>query len=516
MLKDALALIDGALSVTELTGDVARSISGLELFDSSRETMVDAFMAKYKEVTNGQKMTKRAVDLITAYNYARTVTKEGCPEWAAPFVFCSEKEGSFINIDNMVAYGTKTFNMMYSARLITDVMKAQGKLHPYVLPTDLLVNAELVEKVSSVRYSPGDERIMEQDGVQLLNTYRACTVEPVDEMLLDEGGEAAVALWKGHLDWLLGPEHAKVLTQFMAYVVQNPGKRVRWAFLMRGPEGCGKTMIVHDLLRSVLGNTNVDVLGNETLMYVQFNDWADSRQVCMVEEVYVEGRAKWDVMNVLKPAITNDVIAIHPKGRPKYTTRNVTSYIMGTNHANALPIVAMDRRYYVCSSRWHGLEFIDDLGGRAAARKYFIKLAAAARDHADALAGWLQGVSLKGFDAYRALATQSKAQMVQDSKSDLQVAVEAALDGAAVPTVNRNVVELESLKLILADEGEAPTGQSLGRMLRMLGFETAGVREMGAVGSRKGTLKSHWAVAGIHAAGYTKAVDKVAFLRKFC
>jgi hypothetical protein len=106
--------------------------------------------------------------------------------------------------------------------------------------------------------------------------------------------------------------------------------------------------------------------------------------------------------------------------------------------------------------------------------------------------------------------------MVQDSKSDLQVAVEAALDGAAVPTVNRNVVELESLKLILADEGEAPTGQSLGRMLRMLGFETAGVREMGAVGSRKGTLKSHWAVAGIHAAGYTKAVDKVAFLRKFC
>jgi len=514
MLKDALAAIAEASSVTELTGDTARKITEFELYDSSRETMIEAFQAKYKELSNGQKMTKKAVDELTAYNYSREVTKNGCPEWAAPYVFCREKEGAFVCVDTMSVTGTKAFNMCYSSHLITDVMKAQGKLHPYVLPSDLLVNADLVEKVHSTRYTPGEEPIFDgQDGQRMLNRWKPAKAETVDELVHDADESAACELWANHLQWLLGEEHGGMLLKFLAYIVQNPGERVRWAFLMKGPEGCGKTTIVNDLMSGVLGKSNVDVLDNSTLMYTQFNEWADSRQLCIVEEVYVEGRAKWDVMNILKPAITNEVLSIHPKGRPKYNADNVTSYIMSTNHADALPLAAGDRRYYVCETRWTGEEFITDLGGGRKAAKYFTALRAAARDYAGALRGWLLGVDLAGFDPNRAPKSAGKNRMMQMSKSDLQVAVEEIIADEVCATVCNSAIEIETLKGLLVDKGEQASGQYLGRLLRSMGYEPAGRYEIGPVKGRPGTVKSYWCVRREHLDAMAKTKHKAEYLR---
>ena len=514
-LKNALAAIKGATTVTELTGDVAHSITELELFDSSREAMLETFIARYKEIS-GTKFTKKAADDLTTFNYAREVTKQGCPEWAAKYIFCSEDEGAFINVDTMNATKCKSFNMLFSSRLITDVMKAQGKMHPYVMPTDLLVNADLVEKVQMTRYVPGEDRLFDQEGEKVLNRWIPSGVDAVDPMLWSEEEADAVDKWESHLLWLLGEEHAQMLTKFLAYVLQNPGERVRWAFFMRGPEGCGKTMVVNDLMAAVLGRSNVDVLDNSTLMHTSFNDWSDSRQLCIVEEVYVEGRAKWDVMNVLKPAITNETLSVNPKGSKKYLTRNVTSYIMSTNHANALPLAANDRRYYVCSTRWHGTEFLADLGGKRKATQYFIDLASAAKEHSGALKGWLMNIDLKGFSAHRAPNTQGKAQLVEMSKSDLQIAIDNALVDGDCPTVNGNAVELETLKTMLADAGEAPSGQLLGRILREYGYESVGRLEVGAIGSRTGTVKSFWAVKTKYFDEVMKAKNKAAALRKLC
>ncbi len=512
-VKTCLRAIKGASSLSELTGDVAKEITQHELFDTSRERIVEEFQAQYTKLGQGDKITKRAVDELIAFNYRDAFAKDGCPDWAAPYVFCREGEGSFINVNHMGGTKTKSFNMAYSSQLITDVMRAQGKLHPFVMPADLLVNADLVEKVEGVRYIPGEGRLCEVEGQALLNRWLAPEVTPIDQMVQTDEEASAVALWQDHLVWLLGEEHAHVLVQFLAYIVQNPGDRVRWAFLMKGPEGCGKTIIVESLMAAVIGSRNVAVLGNSTLMHTSFNSWQDSRQLCIVEEVYVEGRAKWDVMNILKPAITNGMLDIHPKGRENYQTRNVTSYIMSTNHADALPLVAGDRRYYVCAARWTGEEFINDLGGRRQAERYFSSLIEAAADHPGALLAWLQGVSLKGFNPTRAKMTASKADLMQASKSDLQVAVEGLLESGEHSTVTAKAIELETLKLALADSGEAPSGQGLSRLLRSMGYSPVGQLEMGRIGTRSGNLKSTWVVHGTCLDQVVKAAEKGTAIR---
>lgn len=514
MRKEALTLIEGATSLTELTGDVAIAITAFELFDSSREEMLEAFLARYK-VLGGGKLSKRAADEVTKYNYAREVTKAGCPEWAAPYVFCREKDGSFISVDTMMPTSIRSFNMSYSSCLITDVMRAQGKLHPYVMPADLLVNTEMIEKVHTTRYVPGGDHVMVAgNGEDVLNTWRPAEGGSSDPLVWSDGDEKAVELWQQHIEWLLGTEHGGMLVQFLAYIVQNPGKRVRWGFLMKGPEGCGKTMIVSQLMRVVLGAGNIDVLDNSTLMHTTFNEWQDSRQLCIVEEVYVEGRAKWDVMNVMKAAITNDTISVNGKGRPKYITQNVTSYILSTNHGNALPLAAGDRRYYVCASRWQGEEFLVDLGGEHKAMKYFGRLAKAAEEHGDALRGWLLGVDLKAFDPNRAKQTRNKERLVQLSKSDTQVTVEDTITGSEMHSVNDRVVELETLKLMLADKGEVISGQLLGRALRDVGYEPVGRHELASPSGE--VVKSYWAVRAGLVEHYEQAKDKALFLRALC
>lgn len=507
MLRGALAAISGATSLTELTGDVAVGITELELFDSSRETMLDAFCERYKAIDGGQKITRRAADELTAYNYMRDVTKAGCPEWGAPYVFCREKEGAFVCVDSMSITSVRSFNMAYASELITDVMKAQGKMHPYVMPSDLLVNADLVEKVHGTRYIPGEDRIVERRGERVLNRWLACDAEPVDPLVATVGEQGAVDMWRAHIMWLLGPVHGAMLEQFLGYVVQHPGERVRWAFLMKGPEGCGKTMIVNSLMRAVLGVGNVDVLDNSTLQHTSFNDWSDSRQLCMVEEIFVEGRAKWDVMNVMKPAITNDVLSIHAKGKAKYLTDNVTSYIMSTNHANALPLAAGDRRYYVCSSMWRGAEFLESLGGLDAASAYFSRLAASVDGNEGALLGWLRSVDLKGFNPNRAPDTDSKKAITQMSKGDLQVAIEDIIADGTHETVNRELVEMDVLKGALAEKGEVPSGQMLGRMLRDMGLEPIGKHML------QGHEKGYWALDERHLGAFNKAKNKASYLR---
>ncbi len=517
MLKEALAAISSASTISELTGDVATKITDFELFDASRETMIDAFGAKYKELSNGQKMTKRAIDEATSYNHTRAVIKDGCPEWAEGYVFCRDKDGYFMHTSTMQMTSVRSFNAAYSSKLITPVMKAQGKVHPFALPADLLTNTDLVEKVHQTRYYPGEDAIFDEQKMRMMNRWRPVDGVEVDPLLFSPEEAEAVDAWKAHLLWLLGAEHAAMLEQFLGYIVQKPGKRVRWAFLMRGSEGCGKTMIVESLMGAVMGSHNVDILDNSTLMHTTFNEWADSRQLCFVEEVFVEGRAKWDVMNVLKPAVTNDTLSIHPKGRSKYITKNVTSYIMSTNHADALPLTAWDRRYYVCATRWGDDSFIGDLGGDEKAQRYFIRLTQLAADYPDALRGWLMNVSLKGFDPHRAKMTLRKKEMIQLSKSDLQVSIEELMMHPDAPTITRAAVEVETLKAMLADRGEVPSGQGLGRILRGMGFEPVGRFEMGPFGAgRVGTVKSYWCVSGAHYEALLASKNKAYLLRNLC
>lgn len=191
---------------------------------------------------------------------------------------------------------------------------------------------------------------------------------------------------KAHIANILPDEREqKLLTSWLAFVVQNPGVKVRWAPYLSGPEGDGKSFF-QELLALAMGPANVRSLSGHTLENSSFTDWAVGQCVLVIEEMKLHGHNRFDASNKLKPFITNESIEVHPKGRPTYQAVNTTQYIVFSNYLDGVPITDTDRRYMFLRSRF----------GAASLQKFkadnpdwYPGLFKAIRTHPEAMRFWL-------------------------------------------------------------------------------------------------------------------------------
>ncbi len=85
-----------------------------------------------------------------------------------------------------------------------------------------------------------------------MNVYRQHDVVPA--AAASPATEAAVKRIVDHAHFLTSePAEAELLLDFLAYVYQNPGKRVRWAILLFGIQGNGNAgPLKSDKLKSTI------------------------------------------------------------------------------------------------------------------------------------------------------------------------------------------------------------------------------------------------------------------------
>jgi hypothetical protein len=138
-------------------------------------------------------------------------------------------------------------------------------------------------------------------------------------------------------------DRAKLLA-YLAAVVQHPGVKFQWAPLIQGVEGNGKTFIVTAIARAVgeryshLPNAQ-DFTGNGG----KFTGWLEQKLFIGVEEIYAADRR--EIMDILKPMITNSRIEIQAKGMDQVTGDNRANFIVCSNHKDAIPKTLDDRRW---------------------------------------------------------------------------------------------------------------------------------------------------------------------------
>ena len=62
---------------------------------------------------------------------------------------------------------------------------------------------------------------MEEEGLSAVNIWKPSRVEPI---------EGSVEPWMAHLDYMVGGDQyiKNVMLDWMAFLVQNPGKKVNW------------------------------------------------------------------------------------------------------------------------------------------------------------------------------------------------------------------------------------------------------------------------------------------------
>lgn len=419
-------LILAAPDVPTLEITVAPDISrDSELTIVEREQLAIALQARIRELS-GVKLPIAQARRLLAPGQNRT-TNEEAPEWAKYWVWVTEQDG-FMNIETKQVISERSYNAKYDRFMYQ--FAQPGESEPRA--SELALKTWDTKAVDRAMYLPNADLFFTLDGVRYINTYRNDLAPAMPEKLTTQHLAAITAI-EAHAGILIpDARERRLFLDYLAYCVQNPGAKIRWAVLLKGIPGDGKTAFA-TMLAHVMGHPNVRTLNSSTLEGSDFSGWGVGQCVVTVEEVKLHGVSRHDVYNKLKPFISNDTVEIHPKGRDPYNVPNTSNYVLLTNYDDALPVDSNDRRIFFLRSPFVTKEqmflAIKDLTGMDHA-DYFDRLFdEAIKKHPGALRKWLMERELSPeFRAdSRAPVTAFRDLAVDLSMSDDEIAVEAEL-----------------------------------------------------------------------------------------
>ena len=396
------------------------------------------------------------------------------PPWARGMVYVASDDEFFVRASNR-HFSPKVLDSMYSLQLMGGDREPGDSGKPATRPQDFLLNILRIPRVDSTRYDPANphEAYLFDAGKRYLNVYMPLYPE-ADASLAAEAEDILCA----HLERLiLEPTYREIMLDWCCYQVQQPGFKIRWAPLLQGAMGSGKTVIA-EMMRQVLGPTNVKLVDGSTL-FDNFTGWSSGSQLACVEEIRVTGASRHQVMNMLKPRISNDRITVRRMRVEAVEEPNTTNYLLLTNHQDAIAPSEDERRYFVLFSALQTREQVE-----AAPEGYYAKVYNAIATKRDKTAGDLIGgvrhffenrkiSATSGFNADgHAPVTKYLIQMLGASASPLAACIREVIEDGDHPLVQADLVSLKSLHAMLETQSGLGhfSDQGLSAVLREMGF----------------------------------------------
>jgi len=384
------------------------------------------------------------------------------PDWIGDWVYI-EKLCEFANTELNYTIKREAFNAKFDRQI--DCLMAEK------CASSMALVDYSIDTVVDTMFWPGAALTFSHDGMNMLNTYKAGGCIPCDE--IDEDGALVVDMLLAHIRFTLSDEREQgILLDWLAYVVQHPGQRINWALLLQGTQGSGKSYFVN-LLQAVMGGhvRNLD----PTAIAGRFTGWAHGALVVAVEEIRISGTNKYEVLDRLKPFISNKTIQIEEKGRDHRTVPNFTNYLLLTNHKDAIPLSEGDRRYCILFSRVQSEEqLFAELGGEQGASEYFAKLFDETERRADVITKFLTEYKISAdFNPVgRAPATEARAKMMGVAISPDRLALEDAINQHECAVINNDVLDITYLnELCMLEDQEIPQKRALSAILLDMGYE---------------------------------------------
>ena len=286
--------------------------------------------------------------------------------------------------------------------------------------TSFVMDDVRIPTFATTLYAPTmtEDRVIILHGQRMLNSFRLNSIPAVDPNWEDHDG------WRkceAHIRNLI-PEGSEEIIKWMAYVVQNMGKKVKWTPIIKGIEGDGKTLI-SKMVSAAIGQANTRIIGTEEVDS-NFSGWGHDAAFGVLEEIRVSGKNRHFIMNRLKPFITNDHVSVVYKGKDGINVPNVMNYMALTNFSDALAITASDRRWFVAFSKYtERAGMVRDMPP-----EYFAELFDFLRDHPGVVRGWLMNVDVTGFNPnFGPESTAAKKVMIENSRNNDEVDVEEAI-----------------------------------------------------------------------------------------
>ena len=340
--------------------------------------------------------------------------------------------------------------------------------NPECSPKKYLIHEMNIPVVENLRYNPStSKRLFVEDGCPFINTYRASYVAA------DQAQEAeAGAMCMRHLNFLSGKDWAIPTMDFVAYMVQHPGKKIRFCLAIQSGLGAGKGLLA-EIATAMLGQTNVGRVAAEHIIDGIHNSWATGNQLNVVDEMRMMGTNRHKAMDRMKPHISDSFISVRNMYEPVQTLPNITNYMIFTNYHDALAVHPDDRRYFYIRSPLQTKADLVRLGGDA----YFTECYNLCKSHAGGLRAFAENwkISADFNPNGRAPVTPFLKELAEQTASPLYMAVSEAIQDAVNPLVRHDLVSVSALRTVLPNDRLSQySDQALSSILRELGYEVAG------------------------------------------
>lgn len=265
------------------------------------------------------------------------------------------------------------------------------------------------------------------------------------------------------------PQDRKHFHDFMAHNAKFPGFKIPWAFLIQSEEGAGKG-IIKAVLRHLMGGPYVHFPNAQELIESgsKFNAWMRAKLFIVVDEIKVDERR--DMIEVLKPMISEAEIEIQGKGHDQDKEDNYSNWIFFSNYKDAIPIRKNGRRFAILYS---AIQSLQDLLSRGMDQGYFDRLYSWLEHGGgkEIIADYYMNYPIeRGSIPMRAPETSSTQEALRQSRGPIETVVLEAIEDA-LPGFRGGWIGSVALANVLRQRGIKSTSEkTLATVLEGMGY----------------------------------------------
>lgn len=249
---------------------------------------------------------------------------------------------------NMRFLNQNAFNGVYNGKIF--IISSDGKTSKSAWEAALGGTQHRIKVVDHIRFLPNrefGEVITDNLGRDGINVYRPATIV---------GKQGDPSPFLRHIGYMLpSPGDQKILLDYIAHNVKFPGHKIPWAPVIQSVEGAGKGIIKHLMDYCIGENYTYPPNAKElTESGSKFNAWMRAKLFIIADEIKVDD--KRDMIEVLKPLISEKKNEIQGKGVDQDKEDNYANWLFFTNYKDAVPINKNSRRFCIFYSAFQSAE----------------------------------------------------------------------------------------------------------------------------------------------------------------
>ena len=381
----------------------------------------------------GKPVTMRSVITLNALSQEQA-TMGKIEKMLQRYVYVANKE-EVVDLECVGYKNVKSLKAFKSEQRNSPILRIdnKGTLKEKVVrlnPADVWM--EHPERITAVDYGylPGEDRLYNDvDGMLMMNQFR----------FPDHNKDASRAnnhIFYEHVNYIFGePQGANYFLDFLAQIIQEPGKRRPRAIVHIGSKGTGRSKL-GDIVKSLLGRWNCSEANAKTYdpdsSKSSYNDHLHQTLFCQIDESKSLGAGRYQASEAIKSDITEGHRLLNIKGAKQVSCEIFTRFFVASNHTDPVCIDEDERRFNIFRSYAKKRE-----------HEYYVKLHAWA-DDPENIAGlfWeLMERDINKYDYHNVIKNQAWYDLVSTSQSDIEVLFDGFLEKPTADYMTFNQVK---------------------------------------------------------------------------